>query len=218
MSKLSLNKPIIVYLYGYPGAGKSTFASEFINHINAVHLYADQIRHDLFEKPRFDESENQIIQHLMEYMSEQFIKSGISVIYDADFSKKKDRKHMKQLAGDLNTKSILLWLQIDVDSAFERVSKRDRRKVKDQYSLPIDKQKFNQIISEMQNPSQDEDYVVLSGKHSFPMQKSSIMKRLFDMNLLPSESMAANIVKPGMINLIPTAGRVDYTRRNISIH
>ena len=218
MSRLTLNKPVILYLYGYPGSGKTTFASELVQHINAVHLYADQIRHDLFEKPRYDASEDQIIDHLMQYMSEQFIKSGISVIYDTDLFLKKDRKHVKQLAADMNIKSILLWLQIDIDSAFARVSNRDRRKSKDQYSIPLDNQKFEHITATMQNPEHDEDYLVLSGKHSFPMQKSSIMKRLFDMNLLPSDTMAANIVKPGMINLIPTAGRVDYTRRNISIH
>lgn len=218
MSRLALNTPILVMPYGYPGSGKTTLGSELTNHINAVHLYADKIRNELFEKPRYDSAENQVIAHIMLYMAEEFLKSGISVIYDNDLSKKKDRKILKELAAECKVKNLLVWLQIDIDSAFSRVSNRDRRKSSDRYAVPMDKQSFNSVINLMQNPDADEDFLVLSGKHSFLMQKSTLMKRLFDMNLLPADTMASNIVKPGMINLIPAAGRVDMSRRNISIH
>lgn len=218
MSRLALNTPILVMPYGYPGSGKTTFAAELSNHISAVHLYADKIRNELFEKPRYDAAENQVVNHIMLYMAEEFLKAGLSVIYDNDLSKKKDRKILKELASDCKGKSMLAWLQIDVESSFHRVSNRDRRKISDKFALPMDRQSFNDAIHRMQNPESDEDFLVLSGKHSFLMQKSTLMKRLFDMNLLPADTMASNIVKPGMINLIPTAGRVDMARRNISIH
>jgi hypothetical protein len=70
----------------------------------------------------------------------------------------------------------------------------------------------------MQNP-QGEDYVVISGKHNFATQKSVIVNKLYQTGLIGSDVVQQHIAKPGLINLVPnpSAGRVDLTRRNISI-
>jgi len=100
-----------------------------------------------------------------------------------------------------------------------RATKRDRRKADDKYSPPIDRGNFERIAAGMQNPH-NEDYVVVSGKHTFNTQLSAIIKRLRELNLLSAEKAAAKAVgKPGLVNLIPNpaGGRVDMSRRNIVI-
>ncbi len=113
---------------------------------------------------------------------------------------------------------LLVWLQIDPDSAFQRTARRDRRTSDDKYAMPYTKDSFEQQIGFMQNPK-DEDYVVISGKHTFKTQRNAIMKKLYDLRLINVDSASANVVKPGMVNLIPNplAGRVDPTRRNIVV-
>jgi hypothetical protein len=71
----------------------------------------------------------------------------------------------------------------------------------------------------MQNP-QAEDYLVISGKHTFATQKSAIINRLYQIGLIESGAVQSSIAKPGLINLVPNphAGRVDLSRRNITIH
>ena len=71
----------------------------------------------------------------------------------------------------------------------------------------------------MQNPGRDEDYIVVSGKQVFKTQFSSLLKHLREMNIVKTENNNPNLVKPGLVNLIPQplGGRVDFSRRNIVI-
>ena len=93
--------------------------------------------------------------------------------------------------------------------------KRDKRRIDDKFARPFDRTGFDSYITGMQNPRQEENFVVLSGKHSFPMQRSTLVRRLYDMNLIDAESTSSNVTKPGMVNLVPT--RTDLARRNIRI-
>ena len=71
MSKPSFNRPTLVMLYGFPGAGKTFFARQLCDSLNAAHVHGDRIRHELFEQPRHDANEDEVISHLTEYMTEE---------------------------------------------------------------------------------------------------------------------------------------------------
>ena len=206
-------------LYGFPGSGKSAFARQFSEHVNAAHVQGDRIRFELFEEPRYDRQENEIVTHLMDYMTEEFLRAGISVVYDMSASRLSERHAMREMARKAKSQPILIWFQIDQESAYARVAKRDRRKTDDKYSAPLDRSSFEQQIGGMQNPSLTEDYIVVSGKHNFQTQKNTVIKKFYDIGLLDSSSTTAHIAKPGLVNLVPnpSAGRVDQTRRNITI-
>lgn len=218
MTKIAPVKPILILLYGFPGSGKTLLAQQLASKVQAAHIYGDRIRNELFEQPRYDKTENDIVEHLMEYMAEEFLDAGVSVIFDNNTARKSKRRMLRTIARKKKAESLLIWLQIDKESAFMRAAKRDRRKSEDKYSMPIDKAIFNQQAGLMQNPGLDEEYLVLSGKHAFNMQQSAIIRKLYDMKLLSAEALASKVIKPGMINLIPpAAGRVDFSRRNITI-
>lgn len=216
MAKLELTKPTLFILYGFPGAGKTYLAKNLRESIQAAHVNADKIRYQLFEEPRFDRAENEIVDQLMEYMTEEFLDAGVSVVFDTNAIKKSQRRVLRDIARKKKAEHILLWLQIDPESAFARVSGRDRRRAEDKVAQPLDKPLFDEVTSRMQNPGHDEDYVVLSGKHSYPMQRSSIVKKLYDLKLIRTDSVSPNVVKPGLVNLVPTNSQGDV-RRNITI-
>jgi predicted kinase len=216
--KLMPNKPLLILLYGFPGSGKTYFSRQLSEHLHVAHVQDGRIRTELFEQPRFDREENQVISHLMDYMTGEFLSAGMSVIYDTNAMRISQRRELRELARKTRTQPILVWFQIDPDSAFARANKRDRRKIEDKYNMQVDRQMFDRLSAGMQNPH-NEDYIVISGKHTFATQLSAFMKRLRELGLITTNEINPKLVKPGLVNLIPNpaAGRVDMSRRNIVI-
>lgn len=220
MPKIATNRPLLVMLYGFPGAGKSYFARQLCDQIQAAHVQSERIRAELFEQPRYDQQENAIVNQLAEYMMGEFLSAGVSVVYDGPALRSSQRHMMRDLARRAHAQPLLIWLQIDAESAYTRASKRDRRRIDDRYAQNLDRPTFQQAISRMQNPTMTEEYVVVSGKHLFSTQLGAIMKRLHELKLVSSDDLTARVVKPGMVNLVPQptiGGRVDMKRRNVII-
>jgi predicted kinase len=205
-------------LYGYPGSGKTHFSRQLADSLGAAHVQGNRIRYELFESPRYDKQENEVVAHLMEYMTEEFLHAGVSVIFDTNAIRMSQRRILREVARKAKAEPILVWLQIDQESAFSRIAKRDRRRIDDKYTTSMDRTSFDSFIGGMQNPK-NEEYIVISGKHTFNTQRSAVVKKFYELGLIDAESASSNVVKPGLVNLVPnaSAGRVDMTRRNITI-
>lgn len=218
MQKVIANKPLLILLYGFPGSGKTYFSRQLCEHLQAAHVHGDRIRTELFETPRYDREENEVISHLMDYMTGEFLHAGVSVVHDTNAMRLAQRRQLRDMARKAGAETILIWFQVDVESAFLRANKRDRRRADDKYSPAIDRPTFDRLTNGMQNPH-NEDYLVISGKHVFATQISAVLKRMREMNLVTLNEVTTKLVKPGLVNLIPnpTAGRVDMSRRNIVI-
>jgi predicted kinase len=217
--KISTTKPTLIMLYGYPGAGKTYFARQLSEDIQLAHVQADRIRHELFESPRYDKQENDAIEQLMDYMTEEFLSAGVSVVYDTNAARFNKRRFLRDVARHKKAEVLLVWLQVDIESAFVRSIKRDRRKADDKYAQQLDRTTFDSLMHTMQNPQITEDYIVLSGKHSFSSQRNAIMKRLEERKLILPSDQNPKIARPNMVNRIPQPqeGRVDDSRRSITI-
>ena len=205
-------------MYGFPGAGKTYFARQLCEKLQAAHVQGDRIRSELFEQPRYDKEENAAVTQLMDYMTQEFLNAGLSVVYDVNAMRATQRHALRELARQAKAQPLLVWLQIDAETSFIRAAKRDRRHIDDKYAAPTNKRSFEESASTMQNPSNVEDYMVVSGKHVFGTQFSAVIKRLHELNLIPSESMMNKMVKPGMVNLVPNSRpATPLARRNITI-
>lgn len=218
MAKIYPAKPFLLLFYGYPGAGKTYFARQFCDNVQAAHLQADRIRGELFEEPRYDKQENDIVRQLMNYMTEEFLSAGLSVAYDVNAPRAKQRRALYELAYKYGVRPLLVWFQMDRETAFTRNVKRDRRRADDKYAAKWDRTTYDSLIAQMQNPGPNEDYAVVSGKHLFNMQQSAVISKLRSRGVLGQAGANSHVIKPGMVNLIPKhQGRYDASRRNISI-
>ncbi len=218
MPKTTLNKPVLFSMYGYPGAGKTYLARNLEHDLFVARISADHIRHELFSKPRYDAQENNVVTHLMNYITGEFLNTGVSVIYDINAMRPGQRRQLRELARSHKAEYMFIWLQIDPENAFLRTQRRDRRTLDDKYSEDQSKNSFERQMALMQNP-ENEDYVVISGKHTYSSQKNAILNKLFQSGLVSAGTVQGHVAKPGLVNLVPNlhAGRVDMNRRNISI-
>lgn len=218
MQNIRLKDKVFIYFCGMPGSGKTFVARQLSDALGLAHIDSDKLRYELFEQPKHDKTEQRVIAHLMNYMTDQFLRAGVGAVYDISSNRLAQRQTLKKLAQTHKTKELLLWLQIDRDTALQRVESRDRRKSDDKYAIQMTENQFDNYIKIMQNP-QDENYLVLSGKHSFKSQKATILRRLDDMGLVKESDIS--IAKPEMINLVSRAqaraGRIDLSRRNVII-
>lgn len=219
MAKIVPTKPLLVLLYGFPGSGKTFFARQLCETLMAVHVQGDRMRRELFENPSYNKDENHVVSSLMNYMSGEFLNAGVSVVYDTNAMRASQRHALRNMAIKAGAEPVLVWLQIDPETAFARASRRDHRKSDDHYSRNLDLRTFDALNTGMQNPTSTERYAVISGKHVFNTQKSAILRHLLDRGLINLDPASNQIGKPGLVNLVPNpaAGRVDLSRRNITI-
>ena len=218
MNKIEMSKPALICLYGFPGSGKSYVARNLASDLQVANVSSDRVRSELFQTPRYDAQENAIVTHLMDYMTEEFLSSGVGVVYDTNALRAAQRRKLRELARKHKAEYLLIWVQVDIDSAFSRTQDRDRRTMDDKYAEPQTKATFDRQLAGMQNP-QGEDYIVISGKHTFATQKSTIINRLYQAGLIGSGTVQHSVAMPELVNLVPNprAGRVDMSRRNITI-
>lgn len=218
MGKTYPTKPFLLILYGFPGSGKTYFARQLTEVVQAAHLQSDRVRAELFEEPRHDKQENDIVNQIMDYMTEEFLTAGLSVIYDANTMRVGQRNALRELARRCHAVPLMVWFQLNAEGSYARNIKRDRRRADDKYAIGWDKDTFRKIMEHMQNPDPKEDYVVLSGKHLFGTQQSGVMNKLRELGVFTSDTVTPHVVKPGLVNLVPNqAGRVDMSRRNVII-
>ncbi|OGL31171.1 hypothetical protein A3F37_02260 [Candidatus Saccharibacteria bacterium RIFCSPHIGHO2_12_FULL_41_12] len=212
MSKVLITKPIVVQLYGYPGSGKTNFASELAAATNLIHLYNEKISQEFFGRPYSDNKES--TDKLIMMLAEEFIGAGLGIILDVDSSKIKNRKMVREFATKNKAGNLVVWFQLDPETAFARKSQIDRRKSENKYETSLSYSDFNDKTKTMQNPV-NEECVVVSGKHTFRTQKAAILRRLYDLGITSQAQTQANLIKPGLVNLVPQThlGGV----RNISI-
>lgn len=212
--KIIPNKPVLIILYGFPGSGKSTFAKQFSEEIGAVHLHNDKVEAELFSDGTNDKKSP-----FVQYMTHELLQARVSVVYDGPAARTAERRSLRAIAASAKATTVLVWLQIDPDTAFARTQNRDRRKSEDKYAKEYTENSFEEALSQQQNP-EGEQYVVISGKHTFNTQGAAVLKKLYELGIVNSiQASQASLVKPELVNLVPQkfSGRVDMSRRNISI-
>lgn len=218
MDKIVPSKPFLLLLYGLPGSGKTYFARQFVESVQAAHLEQDRIRYELFEQPKFTKQENYALSRIMDYMATEFLNAGISVVMDMNAMRISQRRILRERARQSKAATLVVWFQIDPDTSFMRNVKRDRRKNDDRFAVGYDVESFKQLAAYMQHPEPTEDSVVISGKHSFPGQLSSIIKKLSDMHVIKATAAAHKMIRPELVNLVPQQPQPNaarHVRRNI---
>src|ERR1043165_9254854 len=98
MEKIVPEKPVLIMLYGFPGAGKTYFSRQFCTEFQAAHLEIDRIRYQLFDQPSFSKQENYALGRITEYVVGEFLNAGVSVICDMNAMRAGQRRALREVA------------------------------------------------------------------------------------------------------------------------
>lgn len=159
-----MSKPILYLMLGYPGAGKTTVA-EFISQITgAVHLNSDQFRIHMFKKPlEISETEHENMYRMLDHITEQTLKSGKSVIYDANLNRYQHRKEKYDICERSGAQTKLIWVKTDEDEARKRATIEAGEHPGHRPFGNMDTATFARLIDQIEKPKENEKAIIING-------------------------------------------------------
>ena len=156
-----MSTPTLYLFVGYPGAGKTTVAKIIEEATGATHLWADNVRWDMFKQPSHSAQESrELYEHLNDQASE-LLRSGKSVIFDTNFNYRSDRDYLRHIAQQNSAKTVLLWLVTPLEVAHERAVHSDT--TRNGYTVNMTHNMFENITSKLEEPTKDENFIKLDG-------------------------------------------------------
>lgn len=171
-------RPILFYTVGYPGAGKTTFASALTTWLEAEHIRGDKIGLELFRFPTFSPQEKAMVYQEMSRRSLDALHAGQHVLYDASVNTRAQREQLKALAARGGVVAIGLWLHTPVELAKKRAAKARDGGIGQPVARVIPPHIFDQIIGGFEAPVQGEAVLAIPGDQPFFVQYQGLRARL----------------------------------------
>lgn len=153
------------YLYllvGFPGSGKTTVAQIISESTGAVHLWADQERLELFNNPTHTEKESLKLYSQMNERTEKLLRQNKSVVFDTNFSFRKDRERLRQIAEKNKASSLIIWVTTSRSLSEKRATRQDSsHPTRVLGAMTVDD--FNRIADHQQPPGNSELFIKIDG-------------------------------------------------------
>lgn len=148
---------------GNPGAGKTTVSEILAELTGAVHLNSDNFRQHMFSQPLFSKAEHVTLYGALDYLTELILKSGKSVIYDANLNRFIHRKEKYLVCKKVNAKSQLIWVNTDEKLSKERATEKAMEDPMHRPYGNMPLKMFQRIVSQIEVPDKNEHYVQIDG-------------------------------------------------------
>lgn len=166
-------------MLGIPGAGK-TSVSEYIAEITkAVHISSDQFRKHMFDNPEsITEIEHDQIYDMLDYIAEQILKSGKSVIYDANLNRYIHRQEKYKICKKIGARPQLIWVKTDEEVARRRATEQADLHPQHRPFGNMRPETFRRLFDQMEEPGEDESAAIISGNEINQAEIKKVIKSL----------------------------------------
>jgi predicted kinase len=162
-----MNQPTLFLLVGFPGSGKTTTSKAIHELFGSEHIWADQERKRMFGTPTHNQAESDQLYAALNEHTEQLLRSGKSVVFDTNFSFKRDRDHLRSIAARSGALTRLLWVRVDTQVARDRATRASHAD-RNGYDNPMEVAAFDKIVSHLEPPTDDENPIILDGTRITP--------------------------------------------------
>jgi predicted kinase len=181
-----VEKPLLITFLGSIGSGKSYFARQLAEKLGVIRLNPDSARIAMFgsldalnNRPDQGEEYNQRLFGLLNYVMEQALAAGNTVVYDtAKYNGLANRQELSQLAAKVPAQIVYVWIQTPRVLAIERVTSREE--TVDQRRLGVTR--ANEILdfheAKFSHPLPEEFVIKISGQIPFDEQYVIFKKEL----------------------------------------
>lgn len=178
MKSLSLARPLVIMTIGIPGSGKSFFARQFSEMFDAPLISNDFVRHTLFPESVYTREEDALVSDITLQQLEELLRTKKTLVYDGGCNPRGDRVEIEKMARASGYGTLVIWVQTDLPTAQMRSEKRNNRRAGDLLNSPMDTDTFQALTRRFTQPHPKEDYVVISGKHTYAAQARVVLKKL----------------------------------------
>ncbi len=181
-----MSEPLLIVFLGFPGSGKTYFSKQLAEELNAVTLNSDALRISMFgsletiEQIRANDRSRLYddVFGAMDYAARQTLLAGHSVIYDAQQTKRENRRNIEKIAQESGAIPILAWIKTSRETALKRG--QDREASDDSHQYTADKMEYliDRFDSVTDLPEPTENTIEISGELTFGEQYSSFQEQL----------------------------------------
>jgi len=178
MKALSLSRPLLILIIGLPGAGKSFFARHFGDTFGAPLVSSDELQFELFDPPKFTALEYGLVRRLAERQLIQLVKTHTSILVDGICNTRQERQQLEKLAAAHDYDTLTVWVQTDEPTAKMRALSRNKKRTGDEFNVKITAEQYRLHANRLVPPARTEDYVVISGKHTYSTQAKMVLRKL----------------------------------------
>ncbi len=162
MKSLQLTKPHMLVAVGLPGSGKTFFAERFSDTFNTPYVdygYYSRVTDDA-------NSGSELAEHTINLL----VRTEQTIILEGRGSTKAERKSMVEAAAKKGYAMLFVWVQTEPGTAEQRAVYTK--------GATISQSQFDKQAAAFENLVSGEQFVVISGKHTFPSQAKTVLKRL----------------------------------------
>ena len=156
------SKPYAILVFGAPMSGKTTFAEQFSTRFNAPFLNLTELQ-----------DEFKLTRQLALLLIEKLAQCKQTIVIEGGLDNEKQRNEITELFTQLGYRPVLVWIQTDLNA----IKYRMRQKYK---KLEEAKAILAEQYKKIEAPSELEDPLVISGKHTFQTQCKNVLAGLSD--------------------------------------
>lgn len=167
------DRPTLYVTMGLPASGKTYFSQRFAKERGIFFLNADSLRIAMIEWPQFTPREHKLVYGAVNFIAEQHLVQGMSIVCNANYHVRAKRKEMQKLAETHNALFQILWIDTPYEIAKERILVREheipKEKEKDPWIEVLDRMKRN-----FQTPHDDEPFIKIDGTIPYEEQLKQV--------------------------------------------
>lgn len=154
------NKPRLLLVFGAPCSGKTTFAEKFAEKFRITFFDLDLIM-----------AENEFSRKDMMTILELISRTGQNFLIEGGQKTERERNEIRRIFRAAGYDTSLIWIQTDVSTIRSRLKSRYKtvKEAKDFYENEVQK---------IEAPSDLENPIILSGKHTFETQSRHVLSGL----------------------------------------
>lgn len=174
-------------LLGVPGSGKTHFSQQLASRLGGVRLNSDAMRLSIFgslevmDKLYNSGDRKQLNAYTfgaMDYVTDQLLAAGVSVIYDAIHTKRGDRIKQEQAAKKHGAVPILLRVTVPREVAIRRTVERPAAGDARKFSPEKAEEVIRHFEETTETPADGELVIDINGELSFEEQFQAFEARL----------------------------------------